>query len=155
ETHPISEPGFAMLSGGSTGRPKVIVNDGAHGGVPTDGAIEGLPGLIGLRANQVQLVCGPLFHGAPASWSSLGLFYGHSLVVMERFDADRAVRLIRDHRVTWAMLVPTMMRRIAQSAEVSPAALSSIEMIAHASAPCPPSVKRSWFDLIGPSRVIE
>src|SRR5205823_1446885 len=78
ETHPISEPGFAMLSGGSTGRPKIIVNDGAHGGVPTDGAIEGLPGLIGLRANQVQLVCGPLFHGAPASWSSLGLFYGHS-----------------------------------------------------------------------------
>ncbi|MDT7572841.1 MAG: bile acid-coenzyme ligase [Actinomycetota bacterium] len=152
---PPPDPGIVMLSGGSTGRPKIIVNEGPHVAVPVPDRPVGMTGEIGLRVGQVQLVPGPLFHGAPASWSTTGLFHGHRLIVMTRFDADLAAHLIERHGVQWAFLVPTMMRRIAQLPDISAARLMSLESFVHASAPCPESVKRAWLDLIGPSRVFE
>ena len=151
----VADPGWAFLSGGSSGTPKLIVNDGRHVATPTSGPLPGVPGMVGMRTGQVQLVAGPLFHGAPASWSTLGVFHGHSLVVMAQFDADAAVDLIHRHRVQWAFLVPTMMRRILRVDGLRPERLRSLEAICHASAPCPPAVKRGWIDLVGADRVHE
>lgn len=50
--------------------------------------------LIGMRPGQVQLVAGPLYHNAPFTWSHLGLLEDHTLIVMECFEAARAVELI-------------------------------------------------------------
>jgi bile acid-coenzyme A ligase len=148
----IPHPGKAIGSGGSTGRPKIIVDPAPLARVPGGRG----PGWdAGLRPGQVQLVPGPLYHNSPFGWSHMGLFDGHTLVLMERFDAARAVDLIERHRVNFVVLVPTMMRRIAQLPDIQSRDLSSIQGIMHTAAPCPPWVKRAWIDLIGGERVFE
>jgi bile acid-coenzyme A ligase len=84
-----------------------------------------------------------------------GLFEGQTLILMDRFDAARVVELIERHRVQFAYFAPTMLRRIAQLPAVDPDAFASVEAIISAGAPCPPDLKRTWIDLLGPERLYE
>jgi bile acid-coenzyme A ligase len=141
----------APTSGGSTGRPKLILSGTAGEVDPTVAAVPYIP------RDGVQLVPGPLYHNGPFIYSMRGLLSGQSLVVMERFDAERALRLVEQHRVTWMLLVPTMMQRIWRLPEQVRGAydLASLEMVLHLGAPCPPWLKHSWIDWLGPDRVVE
>jgi bile acid-coenzyme A ligase len=148
----VPHPGKAIGSGGSTGRPKIIVDPRPWARVPGElGALA----EVGLRSGQVQLVAGPLYHNSPFSWSHYGLFEGHTLVVMERFDAARTVELIECYRVNFGFLAPTMMRRIIQLPGIHTRDLSSVQSIFHTAAPCPPWLKRAWIELIGPEHLYE
>ena len=141
----------APTSGGSTGRPKLIVAR-EPGRFDPDEA-----GMMLMRGGDVQLVPGPLYHNGPFLFSFRGLFTGHHLVVMERFDAEQALRLIEHHRVGFVMMVPTMMQRIWKlPAEVREAHdLSSLHTVLHLAAPCPPWLKQAWIDWLGPERILE
>lgn len=150
--HPerIAHPGKAIGSGGSTGRPKIIVEPGPWVRVP--GAEQR---RAGFDLGQIQLVAGALYHNAPFSWSHYGLFDDQTLVVMERFDAVRAIELIERYRVNWLFLAPTMMRRIVLALDGRRPDFSSLEGLFHSAAPCPAWLKRAWIDLIGPTHVYE
>lgn len=147
-----AHPGKAIGSGGSTGRSKIIVEPRPWARLP--GELSDLAG-IGFRSNMVQLVGGPLYHNSPFTWSHYGLFEGHRLIVMEKFDAGHALELLERHRVSFAFLAPTMMQRIARLPDVSPRKLSSIVSIFHTAAPCPAWAKRAWIELIGAERLHE
>jgi bile acid-coenzyme A ligase len=148
----IPQPGKAIASGGSTGRPKIIVDPRPWATVPGRNYFGY---YTGYRPGQVQLVAGPLYHNSPFGWSHSGLFDDHSLVLMERFDAARAAELIERYRVNFAYLAPTMMARIARLPDIQQRDLSSIEAIYHTSAPCPVWLKQAWIDLIGPEKLYE
>jgi bile acid-coenzyme A ligase len=139
----------APTSGGSTGVPKLIVSG-------TSGAfdVELVASVFAMRADQVQLVPGPLYHNAPFAWSMLGSHLGQHIVVLPRFDAEAVLVAVERHRVSWLSLVPTMMHRIIQA---NPDAfdLSSLEHVFHTGAPCPPWLKRRWIDLVGGDRLHE
>lgn len=141
----------APTSGGSTGRPKLIVST-LSGDLPED-----LGAAYGMVRDECQLVPGPLYHNAPFSLSHAGLFMGHHLVVLPRFDAEAALEAIARHRVTWTNLVPTMMLRMARLLEASPERfdLSSLRMVWHMAAPCPEWLKEKWIGLVGPERLWE
>lgn len=141
----------APTSGGSTGRPKLIVAR-EPGRFDPDEA-----GMMLMRGDDVQLVPGPLYHNGPLIFSCRGLFTGHHLVVMERFDAEESLRLIERHRVGFVMMVPTMMQRIHKLPVATREAydLSSLHTVLHLAAPCPPWLKRAWIDWLGPERILE
>jgi bile acid-coenzyme A ligase len=141
----------APTSGGSTGRPKLILSGTPAQVDPEVAAVPYMP------RDGVQLVPGPLYHNGPFIYSMRGLLSGHSLVVMERFDAERALQLVEQHRVTWMLLVPTMMQRIWRLPEDVRDGydLSSIEQVLHLGAPCPEWLKCAWLDWLGPERVVE
>jgi bile acid-coenzyme A ligase len=140
----------APTSGGSTGRPKIIVSE-------EPGAFDPEEEAISVRPNGVMLVPGPLYHNGPFTSSMRGLFCGNHLVVMSRFDELQTLKLIEQHRVDWVMLVPTMMHRIWRlGAEVRDRFdLSSLRMVLHLAAPCPPWLKEAWIDWLGPDRIHE
>lgn len=140
----------AITSGGSSGRPKVIV-DLAPGAVDPDEA------LLDLPRGGVVLNAGPLHHNAPFRFMSGALFRGNSVVSMPRFDAEEALRLIEHHCVEWANLVPTMMSRIWGLPEAvrSRYDLSSLRAVWHTAAPMPAWLKEAWIDWIGPEKVWE
>jgi bile acid-coenzyme A ligase len=149
----VSRPGKAVASGGSTGRPKVIVDPAPWARRP--GELASLFEPLGFRTGQRILVAGPLYHNAPFLWLHFGLFEAGTVVLMERFDARLVVDLIEDLQVQWAMMVPTMMGRIARLPRLDRRSLASLEALYHTAGPCPAWVKRSWIDLIGAARVIE
>lgn len=150
----IPHPGKAIASGGSTGHPKIIVDPRPWAWEP--GSFVGaFGGRVGMRVGQVQLIAGPLYHNSPFSWGPLGLFEEHTLVVMERFDAARAVDLIERYRINFGFLVPTMMKRIVDLPGITRRDFSSVHAFFHTAAPCPPWLKRIWIDLIGGERLYE
>ncbi len=146
-------PGKAIGSGGSTGRSKIIVDPKPWARIPGDRAHQ--PGNVAFRTGQVQLVAGPLYHNSPFSWGHSGLFDEHHLVVLERFDAARAVAMIEKYRCQFMFLAPTMMQRIVRLPDIESRDLSSIECVYQTAAPCPPWLKRRWMDLTAPEKLME
>ena len=141
----------APTSGGSTGRPKLIVATAPGLFDPEE------PQSPFMQAEETQLVPGPLYHNGPFVYAFRGLMLGHHLVVMSRFDAAGALELIERHGVNWALLVPTMMNRIWKLPEDvrARADVSSLRGFLHLAAPCPPWLKHAWIDWLGPERVVE
>lgn len=140
----------AMTSGGSTGRPKVIVDH-------NPGAWD--PKLTTTRqaVDDTLLNPGPLYHNAPFSLMHTGLFTGGHLVEMGRFDPTKALELIERHGVTWMNLVPTMMHRIWRLPEAERLSfnLSSLRVVFHMASACPPWLKENWIEWLGPERIWE
>jgi bile acid-coenzyme A ligase len=142
-----------VTSGGSTGRPKLIA--------ATQPALfemlGGFGALLGMRSDACVLVTGPISHNAPFVVTAAAMLLGNHLVLMRRFDAAETLRLIEKHRVTWLLLVPTMMLRIWRLPESvrTAADVSSLEVAFHLAAPCPAWLKHEWIDWLGAERVLE
>jgi bile acid-coenzyme A ligase len=142
---------MAMCSGGSTGRPKLIV-DARPGTVDPAG-----PKVAGLLPDLTQLVCGPLYHNSAFFWGAQGLHIGHHLVVLPRFDAEQVLAAIDAHRVELAIFAPTMMRRIWLLPDhvKSGYDVSSPRFVVHTAAACPEWLKQAWIDWLGPKKIWE
>ena len=97
-----------VTSGGSTGRPKLI----AATAPALFENVGGLGALVRMRPDGCVLVTGPISHNAPFVVTAAGMLLGNHLVVMPRFDPAETLRLTSKYRVTWVLLVPTMMLRI-------------------------------------------
>jgi bile acid-coenzyme A ligase len=151
---PVVAPSWkAPASGGSTGRPKVIMStQPACGEVMDEYAT-----AFAMAADGVHLVAGPLSHNGPFMMSAAALFTGSHVVVMPRFDPAELLRLIEAYRVQWTFLVPTMMHRVWRLPDSvrDEADVSSLQILLHGAAPCAPWLKRAWLDWLGPQRVYE
>jgi bile acid-coenzyme A ligase len=143
----------APTSGGSTGRPKLIVATQAG----TWEALEGFATLLRIPADGVHLVTGPLYHNGPLTTSLLALLKGNHVVVMPRFDAAGALALVERHRVDWMYAVPTMMHRIWRLPEGERRRfdVSSLRVLFHMAAPCAAWLKQAWIEWLGAERVLE
>ncbi|QUS38733.1 acid--CoA ligase [Tardiphaga alba] len=150
-TAPVSRYWKAMTSGGSTGRPKVILD---HLPAVTDTAAE--PPL-GMPKGASVLNPGPLYHNAPFIVSHYALFTGGRLTGMVKFDAEETLRLIAAQQVQWVNFVPTMMHRIwsLPKAVRESYDISSLHMIFHMAAPMPQWLKEEWINWLGPEKVFE
>lgn len=141
----------AATSGGSTGRPKLILS--SQPGIFTDN----FGAVWRLEADDVALMPAPLSHNGPFMTGSYCLLRGGHLVLMERFDAEEVLREIERRRATWVYLVPTMMSRIQRLPDARRTAydLSTLRSVWHLAAPCPPWLKRAWIEWLGPDVIWE
>ncbi|WP_228876643.1 AMP-binding protein [Paraburkholderia saeva] len=137
-------------SGGSTGRPKVIVDK--------------LPGLHdlgkappGQNVGETMLNPGPLYHNSPFIGTFHCLFSGGHVVEMGRFEPLRALELIERYGVNWVNFVPTMMNRIWRLSDEQRSSfdLSSLRVVFHMASVCPQWLKQAWIDWLGPERIFE
>ncbi|MUH45473.1 MAG: AMP-binding protein [Actinobacteria bacterium] len=98
-----------------------------------------------------HIVAGPLQHNGPLA-AVRHLLLGEPVVVMGKFDAAAALRLIGEHGVRSSVMVPTHFQRmLAVDPDVRASSdVSSIMMIAHTGSACPPDVKRAMIDWFGP-----
>jgi bile acid-coenzyme A ligase len=148
----IPQPFKAIGSGGSTGKPKLIVAPGAFCFPPAGHPFANVLGIV--DGDRVYSP-GPLYHNQAFLFSQVALFAGASVVIDERFDAERALAAIERHRPTVLNVVPTMMLRMARAASFHRADLSSVRTLWHMAAPCADWVKRAWIERIGAGRVCE
>ena len=135
----------ALASGGSTGRPKLIVAMNPASYDPE------APSRI-FATRRAVLVPGPIYHAVPFSAAWQGLFGGARVVVMPRFDAAQCLELIERHGIDRVCFVPTMMLRISRLPEHERLArdLSCLEFVMTGGAPCPAWLMQAWIDWLGP-----
>jgi bile acid-coenzyme A ligase len=140
----------AIASGGSTGRPKLVLSGRA-------GEVDPAAPFRGIRPDGCQVVPGPLYHNGPFLYSTQALLRGVHLAVMSRFDAGATLALVERHRADWILLVPTMMLRIWRlpAGEREGRDLSSLRTLVHLGAPCPAWLKAAWIEWLGPDVVTE
>lgn len=144
----------APTSGGSTGRPKLIVSGDPS--VWAEASVA-LATLLGAEAGAVMIMPGPLYHNGPFIWSFLTLLQGGHVVLLPRFDAEETLRAVERHRGTVMYLVPTMMQRIWKLSEEDRLRydVSSLRKIWHLAEPCASWLKEAWIDWLGPEVVWE
>ncbi|MGH9022018.1 MAG: AMP-binding protein [Acidimicrobiia bacterium] len=146
-----SPPGQTMMiyTSGTTGRPKGVDR-------PTPRDPELLIGVargFGLQwGSEVHLVPAPLYHGAPTLGVFLTIALGGTLVLMERFDAERFLALVEAERITSTFVVPTMLQRILALPEDAKGRydLSSLRSLIVGAAPLPLSTKLAAISYFGP-----
>lgn len=140
-----------ICSSGSTGTPKVILS--AASAVFDEVFSTPLAEAWNpIQRPQTILVPAPMYHvNAFATLNSL--LAGDRLIVMEKFDAARAVDLIERYRITTFTATPTMLQRMADLPDIDRRDLSSLVWITQGAAPMPPSLVHRWAGFIGPERI--
>ena len=153
---PISDQknGVPMLySSGTTGQPKGIFvpPDSDDVDAPHPLALS-LGAAFGFSEETVYLSPAPLYHAAPLHYNMMNLYQGGTSVIMERFDPERALALIEEHRATHSQWVPIMfIRMLKLPQEVRERYdVSSMQFAIHAAAPCPVEVKEKMIAWWGP-----
>jgi long-chain acyl-CoA synthetase len=142
-------PGDGMLyTSGTTGKPKGVLRTGAF-----VRPVVLREDLVKYQDGDVNLLCGPGYHGAPLYWDIMfPQMHGATIVMMEKFDAEQALALIAKHKVTHTHMVSTMFHRLlALPEEVKQKYdLSSLKQVFHGAAPTSPDVKRAMIEWWGP-----
>jgi long-chain acyl-CoA synthetase len=114
--------------------------------------------LIGAGLSQlmtvpgVTMLCGPVYHSAQWAFSFLPMMAGSSTVMQHKYDSAGVLDLIDRHRATNMHLVPTQMKRLVDLPDEVKDRFdgSSLELVLHGAAPCPPAVKRALIEWWGP-----
>ncbi len=138
---------FMQYTSGTTGRPKAVQRDlprfdpetwvAAYSANLTRYDIEA-------GGDAVHLVTSPMYHLSPLNFGYFSLHLEHTVVLMEKWDAERALQLIDEHGVTDVAMVPTQLHRLMALPDDVRAQydVSSLRQVIHAAAPCPVELKR-------------
>jgi bile acid-coenzyme A ligase len=137
-----------IATSGATGSPKIVVT-------PSPGVMESDEQLTRVMldtAGKRYLTTSPLYHVNGFAYAYNPLLQDSSIVLMERFEAARAVDLIERYRIAYTVMVPTMLMRVARLEDVGSRDFSSIERIVYGGASIPEWVVRAWLELVPPER---
>jgi len=148
----VSNPTKALASGGSTGKPKLIVTTGDALFDPENPII---PMLMRFEPSDLKYSPGPLYHNGPFWFSINMLLRGGRLLLNERFNAQSCLQAIERYKPTVLNLVPTMMQRLLREPRWHEADLSSVRIAWHLAAPCPAWAKEGFIEKLGDSAVLE
>ena len=143
------DAGAIVYTSGTTGAAKGALRTWrATGGEP----IADLMLQLGVRADDRHLVVCPLYHSAAPGFAMMMMALGATLIVLNAFDAATAIDVIERERVTCTLMVPTMLRRLAEL----PGGLelgrrtASLRWVMSAAAPLPTETARQFMHRFGP-----
>ncbi len=130
---------LVLFTSGTTGRPKAVGITSGQLSARIRGIAQPFRADV---APAVGMMCVPFFH-VGGSLGMLGSLYsGNTSVVQERFDTAAWLRLVQEHQVRTAFLVPTMLQRILDHPDFASTDLRSLIAIAYGAAAAPVALVR-------------
>jgi len=146
--------GDMLYSSGTTGRPKGVKPPLPEHLVsePGDPFAAVFGPMYGFGPDTVYYSPAPAYHAAPLRFGGIVHYFGGTLVLGKKFDAERSLDAIQTYAVTHSQWVPTMFVRMLKLDPVvrEKYDVSSLQAAIHAAAPCPVDVKQQMIDWWGP-----
>ncbi|MGN6128439.1 MAG: class I adenylate-forming enzyme family protein [Humibacter sp.] len=137
-------PAVLLHTSGTTGKPKVAILRHRHLTSYVLGSVD----FLSSDPDEAQLVAVPPYHIAGVAGLLTALYSGRRIVYLPNFDAAEWVRIARDQRITHAMVVPTMLARIAEVLEQSGETLPDLRNLSYGGGRMPLSVVTRALELL-------
>jgi acyl-CoA synthetase (AMP-forming)/AMP-acid ligase II len=144
---PPDSPRFVILTSGTTGSPKGAQRSSPEGLFALAALIDRIP----YRSRETMAIAAPLFHSWGFLHFVLSLPTASTMVLQRRFDPERTVRAVQEHRAQVLAAVPVMVQRILRLPEQTLASLdlSSLRMTALSGSALPGELAIEWMDRFG------
>lgn len=127
-----------IYTSGTTGPPKAVVL--THKGICTSSGISVL-GYGGLDREDIGLLAAPPYSLGFPNPLLVHWYVGSSVVLLERFDALKALNAIQEYRISVMLVVPTMLKMMISHAEFFGFDMSSLRTIYYMGAPASEALK--------------
>lgn len=123
-----------LYTSGTTGRPKgaQLTSDNLLALVSV-----GVNELQLVTAEDINLVCMPLFHIGGLGYGLVGLYGGSTNVILREVIPVEILRAVARHRVNKMFLVPAVILFLLQTPEIEQTDLSSLRLISYGASPMP------------------
>ncbi|HZU40089.1 MAG TPA: acyl-CoA synthetase [Solirubrobacteraceae bacterium] len=145
---PGTTPRITILTSGTTGTPK-----GAPRSEPRSlSLIGGLLSKVPYRAREVTELAVPMFHALGFAQAVVGIGLGSALVVHRRFDPEKTLDSMAEHRATALVAVPVMLQRMVDLGEdkIKQRDLSALRIIFVSGSALGADLARRGMEAFGP-----
>jgi fatty-acyl-CoA synthase len=138
--------GLVILTSGTTGLPK-----GAQRGKVSPFTSALLLDRIPIPQRGTMVIVSPIFHSTGFALWGVGTALGNKTVVMRRFDAEKTLAAIADHKADVLVAVPTMLHRMLALGPdvIKKYDLSSLKIIVIAGSALSPTLSEAVQDAFG------
>ena len=133
------------FSSGTTGLPKGVML--AHRNLAVNHEQWG--SRLGLSPDDSYIIYQPLSHIYGVTMMGVSVRSGSKQILMERFDLETMIRLIKEHGVTWLFAVPPTLLTLVNTPWLDRSHFRTVKYAFSAAAPLPPDVARRVEDRFG------
>jgi len=137
-------PAVLLYTSGTTSAPKAAVLRHQH----LTSYVIGTVDFGGAELDEAVLVSVPPYHVAGLANLLSNLYAGRRIVYLRQFDADRWVDAVRRQGITHAMVVPTMLARIAAALDADAAGMPTLRSMSYGGARTPATVLERVMTLL-------
>jgi long-chain acyl-CoA synthetase len=151
---PAGDPGFEpgpddvvtqMYTSGTTGLPKGVMISGRNIATILKGAVE----KYRVGPDTVSMVAMPLFHIGGTGWALAGMSRGGHSVIVRDIDPTEVLRVVEEHSVTSAFVVPAVLMMLLASPQLASTDVSSLRTIFYGASPISEDVLVNSMEALG------
>jgi long-chain acyl-CoA synthetase len=134
-----------MYTSGTTGLPKGVMISGRNIAAILDGAVE----KYRVGPDTVSMVAMPLFHIGGTGWALAGMSRGGHSVIVRDVDPVEVLRVVEEHSVTGAFVVPAVLMMLLASPRLASTDVSSLDTIFYGASPISEDVLVRSMEALG------